>query len=179
MPMSGMLGVFIGGVLALLGSWLGPWFSERRREAAKRRRRRIQKYEELVGAIFEFDSWVDMLRRNQAWGDNLPSAGVSPFAKVLAIADVYFPECCGQVYALGQAAEEYRHWVVKAHVACRAGGATPTSHLLNSLRRQSHITLHVIVSLTISGGMPRASVSFDHRRREPGLRSTAKLLIKG
>jgi hypothetical protein len=123
--MSGMLGVFIGGVLALLGSWLGPWFSERRREAAKRRRRRIQKYEELVGAIFEFDSWVDMLRRNQAWGDSLPSTGVSPFAKVLAIADVYFPECCGQVYALGQAAEEYRHWVVKAHVACRASGATP------------------------------------------------------
>jgi hypothetical protein len=123
--MSGMLGVFIGGVVALLGSWLGPWFSERRKEAAKRRRRRIQKYEELVSAIFEFDSWIDMLRRNQAWGENLPSAGVSPFAKVLAIADVYFPECTDQVHALGQAAENYRHWMVKTHGALSTGSTSP------------------------------------------------------
>jgi hypothetical protein len=123
--MSGMLGVFIGGVLALLGSWLGPWFSERRKEAAKRRRRRIQKYEELVSAIFEFDSWIDMLRRNQASGVNFPIAGVSPFAKVLAIADVYFPECAEQVQALNLAAEKYKSWIVKAHVALSAGGALP------------------------------------------------------
>jgi hypothetical protein len=54
--MSGMFGVFIGGVLALPGSWLGPWFSQRPKEVAKRRLRRIQKYEELISAIFEFDS---------------------------------------------------------------------------------------------------------------------------
>lgn len=123
--MSGMIGVFIGGVLALLGSWLGPWFSERRREAAKRRRRRIQKYEELVSAIFEFDSWIDMLRKTQARGDNLSTAGVSPFAKVLAIADVYFPECAEQVHALSQAEEKYKHWIVKMHVAVSAGGTPP------------------------------------------------------
>lgn len=123
--MSGMFGVFIGGVLALLGSWVGPWLSESRKEAAKRRRRRIQKYEELVGAIFEFDSWVDMLRRNQAWDENLPTTCASPFAKVLAIADVYFPECAEQVRALSQAAEKYRHWMVRTHVALGVGGVHP------------------------------------------------------
>jgi hypothetical protein len=123
--MTGMFGVFIGGVLALLGSWLGPWLSERRRDAAKRRRRRIQKYEELVSAIFEFDSWIDMLRTNQASGENLLTAGVSPFAKVMAIADIYFPECAEQVYALSQAAEKYKYWIVKTHVALGAGNGSP------------------------------------------------------
>jgi hypothetical protein len=55
---SGMLAtlipVVIGGVIALAGTWLGPWISERHKEKQEKRKTRALKFEELVATVYEF-----------------------------------------------------------------------------------------------------------------------------
>jgi hypothetical protein len=66
--------VIVGGAIALAGSWLGPLFSDRRKEAAEKRQRRSAKFEEMVAAVYEKEI-------TPAAGDGTPfrpGAGIPP-----------------------------------------------------------------------------------------------------
>jgi hypothetical protein len=111
--LSTLVPVVIGGVIALAGTWLVPWISERHKETTQRKKRRADKFEELVAAIFEVDHWLDNLRQSDAFGRELASA-VSPFWKLHAISAVYFPEFEGEIVELDLATSQYRLWITEA-----------------------------------------------------------------
>ena len=85
---SGMLAtlvpVVIGGVIALSGTWLGPWISERHKEKQERKKINASKFEELVAAVYEFDGWLDK-ERDANFANEASKQGMSPFAKLEAI----------------------------------------------------------------------------------------------
>jgi len=110
---STLVPVVIGGVIALAGTWLAPWVSERHKARTQRKKRRAEKFEELVAAIFEVDHWLDNLRQVDAFGKELASAA-SPFWKVHAISAVYFPEFEGEIDQLDLATSQYRLWITEA-----------------------------------------------------------------
>jgi hypothetical protein len=105
-----LIPVVVGGVIALAGSWLGPQLVERRREAEAKRQRRAAKFEELLTAVYEYDLWTDNTMRARVWGEEVSST-VSPFAKIEAIAAVYFPQFTRQVEALNATATKYLQWM--------------------------------------------------------------------
>jgi hypothetical protein len=111
--LSTLVPVVIGGVIALAGTWLAPWISERHKETTQRKKKRADKFEELVAAIFEVDHWLDNLRQTDAFGREFASA-VSPFWKLHAISAVYFPEFEGEIVELDLATSQYRLWITEA-----------------------------------------------------------------
>jgi hypothetical protein len=111
--LSTLVPVVIGGVIALAGSWLAPWVSEKHKEATQRKKWRAEKFEELVAAIFEVDHWLDNLRETDGFGRELTSAA-SPFWKVHAISAVYFPELECEIDELDLATSQYRLWITEA-----------------------------------------------------------------
>lgn len=111
-----LIPVVVGGLIGLAGGWLGPWLLEQRKEAAEKRQRRAQKFEELVAALYEFDYWIESLRKVQAYGQDLPPE-VSPLGKIEAIAAVYFPQFIDRILALDKAARDYRAWMTTAALA--------------------------------------------------------------
>jgi hypothetical protein len=111
--LSTLVPVAIGGVIALAGTWLAPWVSERHKERTQRKKRRAEKFEELVAAIFEVDHWLENLRQTDAFGKEFTSAA-SPFWKVHAISAVYFPEFEGEIDKLDLATSQYRLWITEA-----------------------------------------------------------------
>jgi hypothetical protein len=98
-----------GGVVATIGLFVRDMF-QARKDAEKKQR---EKFEELVGALFEFDHWVDNLRRIYFDGESIPEA-VSPFAKLLAISTIYFPRFDNSVRGLSGATSSYRVWMTTA-----------------------------------------------------------------
>ena len=66
--------------------------------------------EELVAAVYEHDHWMDTMRRIYV----LKFEGeikLSPFAKIHAISDIYFPQFEKAVEDLATAARAYRKWM--------------------------------------------------------------------
>jgi hypothetical protein len=78
--------------------------------ADTKKRKRAEKFEELVAAVYEHDHWMDNLRRTYVVGFE-GEIKVSPFAKMHAIADVYFPQFEKAIVELGTTAKEYRRWM--------------------------------------------------------------------
>ena len=121
-----LLMVLAGGALTLAGTWLGPWISERRKERAERQKRRVENFQELVAALFEFDHWLNNARRAIAIGEEVPDV-VSPFWKVHAISAAYFPEFEAAIQALDSATSRYRLWMAEVgqdHLGGQAGGVS-------------------------------------------------------
>jgi hypothetical protein len=113
--------VIVGGAIALAGSWLGPLFSDRRKEAAEKRQRRSAKFEEMVAAVYEYDHWIDKMR-DEALGSTLPPLPISPMAKIEAIAAVYFPQkFTKQIADVNRATIGYTFWMAKARQRRLAG----------------------------------------------------------
>jgi hypothetical protein len=109
----GLIGTAIGGAIGLLG----PWLLQRRKEAEERRHRRAEKFEELVAAVYEFDHWLVNMRSITAYGlTNLPETA-SPFAKIEAIAAIYFLQFNELVGALERASDRYIAWMSEAGLA--------------------------------------------------------------
>jgi hypothetical protein len=109
-PWATLVPVIVGGVIGFASGFFGPWFLERRKETAEKKRKRAEKFEELVAAVYEHDHWIDTLRRIHV----LQFEGeitVSPFAKIQAISDVYFPQFEKAVEDLATAALAYRMWM--------------------------------------------------------------------
>ncbi|MGA3303225.1 MAG: hypothetical protein ABSC72_08050 [Methylovirgula sp.] len=104
-----LLPVVVGGLIALAGSWLGPWLSQRQKEKMEEKTRRAEKFEELVKAIYELEHWLDMERNSSLVGD-FTDRRLSPFAKIEAISTLYFSEFEEQVCDLDKALAAYIAW---------------------------------------------------------------------
>ena len=110
---STLVPVITGGVIGLVGGWLGPWLLERKKEAAEKKKRRADKLEEPVDALYAFDHWIDTDRLRFAYGEDHPRE-VSPFAKLRATAAVYFPQFNAAIDGLDTATSGYRVWMSEA-----------------------------------------------------------------
>jgi hypothetical protein len=110
--------VVVGGLLTLGGIGVGLVATARRDAVQDRRdakKRRADKFEELVAAVYAFDHWLEGIRLRDAHGvDNGEPRTVSPFAKVQAIAAVYFPQFNKAVAELDVVADQYQGWICKA-----------------------------------------------------------------
>jgi hypothetical protein len=102
--------VVIGGAIALAGTWLGPWITERHKERTERKKKLADKFEEMVGAIYQFDHWLDT-ERTKALGGTAGETTVSPFAKIQSIAAVYFPRFDPLIQELDKKTAGYRTWI--------------------------------------------------------------------
>jgi hypothetical protein len=106
-----LLPVVVGGLMTALGGFLVAYFLQRKKDAAEKKSKRAQKFEELVGAVYEYDHWIDTTRNIRVFGSQGEIA-VSPFAKIHAISDTYFPELergVGELWATGHT---YETWML-------------------------------------------------------------------
>jgi hypothetical protein len=120
--MSGLL----SGAFALGGIGVGLRETARWDAAQERRetrKRRAEKFEELVAAVYEFNYWVDSIRRQHAFGDDNGPEKVSPFAKVQSISAVYFPQFNKLIGELDRAADRYLGWIYQARQKRIASGS--------------------------------------------------------
>jgi hypothetical protein len=99
----------------LAGTWLGPWITERHKEKAERKKKLADKFEEMVAAIYQFDHWLDT-ERNRALGGTTTEPTVSPFAKIQAIAAVYFPRFDPLIQELDNKTAKYLLWINTTNV---------------------------------------------------------------
>jgi hypothetical protein len=112
--------VVIGGAIALAGTWLGPWITERHKEKTERKKKLADKFEAMVGAIYQFDHWLDT-ERNRALGAATSEPTVSPFAKIQAIAAVYFPRFDPLIQELDKKTSAYILWIESTNFARISG----------------------------------------------------------
>jgi hypothetical protein len=111
-----VVGGLLAGLFALGGIGVGLVGAARRDVAQERRearKRREEKFEELVAAVYEFDHWLDGIRK-RAFGVGDAPETVSPFAKVQSISAVYFPQFSELIGELDRASVQYRMWIYKA-----------------------------------------------------------------
>lgn len=108
-----VVGGLIGIISGLVSGWLGPYFIQRAKDATDKKRRQAEKFEELVGAVYEYDHWIDTTRRIRVAGYE-GEITVSPFAKIHAISDTYFPQFTRAVEELRTAGDAYGTWMLAA-----------------------------------------------------------------
>jgi hypothetical protein len=110
--MSDLISVVVGGVLAIGGGAGTQWYLHRLKLQDDRRQNLAVKFEEAVALIYEFDHWFDLKRdRITASGEMKPD-GLSPYAKLHALAVVYFPSLLATVTKLKVAANKYEGWIL-------------------------------------------------------------------
>ena len=110
--MADIVGVIVGGVLAVGGGAASQWFLHHLKTQTETRQRRGVKFEEMVAALYEYDHWLDNKRNRLVYGKDLPETA-SPFAKLYAISAVYFRQFSGQVRVLEAASREYELWMTQ------------------------------------------------------------------
>jgi hypothetical protein len=54
-----LLPVIVGGTIGIVGSFIGPFFVQRAKDAADKKRKRAEKFEELVTAVYEHKHWIE------------------------------------------------------------------------------------------------------------------------
>ena len=92
--------VIVGGAIAVVGGVLAPAISRSLDDKSERRKKRVEKFEELVGALFEYDEWLDDIRDIRVFGREQLEPP-SPLAKTQAIAAIYFHEFNGDLAEIG------------------------------------------------------------------------------
>ena len=108
--------VVVGGLLGVGGTIAGVIGTAIRDQIQQRydtKKRRAEKFEELVGAVYEFDHWIEAARDRYVYGRDVPET-VSPFAKVQSISSIYFPQFRALVGELNSAVLQYRVWMLGA-----------------------------------------------------------------
>lgn len=84
-----LIPVIVGGVIGILGGLVGPplsyWLSER----SEKKKQKVEKFEELMDAIYAYEHWLDLVKNIRVFGheDTHPP---SPLSKVRAISSIYF-----------------------------------------------------------------------------------------
>jgi len=121
-PMVTLLSAVVGGLIGILAGFVGPYFTQRAKDAADKRRKRAEKFEELVGAVYEYDHWMDTTRRVRVAGYE-GEITVSPFAKTHAISDTYFPQFTRAIEELRTAGDAYGTWMLAAQAKRALDGA--------------------------------------------------------
>jgi hypothetical protein len=104
----GLIGVVVGAAISTGATYLLAV----RKEADERKRKRAEKFEELVSAVYEYDHWTDTVRVIRVVGSE-GEITVSPFAKIHAISDTYFPDFEKAVEELRIAGHTYGMWMLE------------------------------------------------------------------
>ncbi len=108
-----LIPVIVGGVIGLLGGLVGPplahWLSER----SEKKKKKAEKLEELIGALYAHEHWLDLLKNIRAFGfeDTHPA---SPLPNARAISAIYFPHLQNSLTELERVAREYEGWMLIA-----------------------------------------------------------------
>jgi hypothetical protein len=113
---------FVGGLIAVASGVVGPWWLEARKEIADKKRKRAEKFEELVGAVYEHEHWLEIKRDIRAYGSG-GDIKLSPLAKIAAISAVYFPVFGKKISELIVASLGYEVWMSKAAMERLKGNA--------------------------------------------------------
>jgi hypothetical protein len=119
-----LLPVIVGGLIGLAGGVIGPWFLQKGKDATDRKRQRREKFEELVTGLFDYEHWLNVVRDMYLYSsvsEVVPTLPPSPFAKLHAIAVVYFPELESKVQELDRAGQAYVSWIYAARRKKLAG----------------------------------------------------------
>ncbi|OGS48412.1 MAG: hypothetical protein A3J40_13095 [Erythrobacter sp. RIFCSPHIGHO2_12_FULL_63_10] len=109
---SGLVGVLIGGVLALLGGVVSPLVQHRLGMSEKREQLERESKTALIRAIHDHRAWADRNRENRMWdkGHYLP---VDPIAEIEAIIMTVFPGCISAFRTFATAANTEYHWAAE------------------------------------------------------------------
>jgi hypothetical protein len=106
-----LLPVLVGGAIGIVGSFVGPFFLQRLKDAADKKRKRAEKCEELVGAVVEHLHWVAAMRYFFISGQGSQPA-LSPITKIQAIVSTYFPEFDLLVQEFDRVGNKYEMWIL-------------------------------------------------------------------
>lgn len=104
--------VIIGGLIGIAGTLfslpLGAWLNER----AETRKRRIEKLEELIEVIYEYDHWLDIQRGIKIFGNDGVST-LTPISRAIALAAIHFPQFNTMIKELDLVASKYELWMLE------------------------------------------------------------------
>ena len=115
---------------ALLTGLIGifaPILAEEKRNRAERDRRRVEKFEEMVAAIFDLSDWMSAARDQRVFGTSPEMTRPSPLVKIEAISSIYYPELRSAVDALCLAATSHEKWQIEAGIERMKGEPEYTS----------------------------------------------------
>jgi hypothetical protein len=110
-----LLPVLVGGLIGILGSFVGPFFLQRAKDATEKKRKRAEKFEDLVAAVVEHSHWIDTVRNFKVFGTGSEPTP-SPIVKIRAISATYFPEFEMLILQLDQASAVYEGWMLDARL---------------------------------------------------------------
>jgi hypothetical protein len=114
--MADLLSVLVGGVLAVGGGAATQWYLYYIKTLEERRTRRAAKFEELMTAVYEHEHWLTNQRNIRVFGAQLEEK-TDPFAKIQAIAALYFPTFLGRITELRDGANKYESWMLDRGLA--------------------------------------------------------------
>jgi hypothetical protein len=103
--------VIVGGIIGIAGSVVGPLILEWRKEISENRRRQQDHIMELINAIYEHHHWLHTQYRLMAQGHH-DKLSVTPFWKIEAIKQLYFPHFGPSIQKLANASRTYERWLL-------------------------------------------------------------------
>ncbi len=113
---SSLIAVIVGGLLTMGGGAVtgGVTLIVNAIQSKKdKEKRRVEKFEDLVTGVYEFDAWLDKKEQIQAFGKE-GDVLVSPFAKLEAISAVHFPTFLKRMEDLSVVSRNYEAWMATA-----------------------------------------------------------------
>ncbi|MBX5223797.1 hypothetical protein HJC04_26330 [Rhizobium sp. NLR8a] len=109
-----LMPVIVGGSLAILGGALSPIVSHILSARSARQARRVQRFEEMMAAVYEHDHWLDG-KRHISIGQEVES-GPPPIHKARSIVLMNFEELRAPIRELDLASSRYQHWMAEVAV---------------------------------------------------------------
>ncbi|MBX5179913.1 hypothetical protein HJB77_27215 [Rhizobium lentis] len=110
-----LMPVIVGGSLAILGGALSPIVSHILSGRTARQARRVQRFEEMVAAVYEHDHWLDGKRQIRSIGQEV-EGGPPPIHKARSIVLMNFEELRAPIRKLDIASSKYQHWMAEVAV---------------------------------------------------------------
>jgi hypothetical protein len=110
-----LLSVVVGGLLTMGGGvvgFIGSVILGVMQSSRDKKMQRAEKFGEFVSAVYEYEHWMDTKKNIQCYGE-AHTLGISPLAKIEAIATVYFPSCSEKVRELERASMDYNQWMAQ------------------------------------------------------------------
>jgi hypothetical protein len=124
----GLIGTLSGTAIGFAGGFVGQWLLEGKKQKAEKKKKKAEKLEELVTAIYEHShSLRDVYERIVV--KNTHSEIVTPFSKIEAIKQVYFPELEEPIHNLRAAWVGYENFLHDHAPVLRQLDLSKTDHV--------------------------------------------------
>jgi len=104
--MSDLIGVVVGGVIAICGGAVVPLITHTLKAKYEARERDAARFAELVAAIYEYQYWLEEKTYKEIYGKEKPDT-MAPYPKLLSIGMIYFPQFLVQIAQLNAEAKKY------------------------------------------------------------------------